>query len=372
MIKGNPDTITRCRKATPEDKWNHVNFDAIDKLPDEYEAIITEVKFSMADFANVGSKEKPMYMPNPDLMYAIAEACGISGGERSINEPLVEEVDINRVRADLVSPPSITKMVVGRIVKKYSTVIQEDGTERKSSVCAVAYNAFERCCELWSKEEMYTQGYKVAGKYENKYQTRWQRQAHLDAEMKFAGQKAETKAHLKTIRELAGLMTGYKAEDLAHGVLVFARIRRSSAVLKMETAARLTALSRGEPTGSAAMLFGDRIAEIAAPVDHVDDKVPEPEKVVWTRDSNEMAYRPLPQQGLPVSKKQSIIATVSAYLANDVIHPDDLDGAKKIINWAEKVNDPIESSKYWPGVLDTFRAIESKIPEEGKIHHDLY
>lgn len=357
MIKGNPDTITRCRKATPEDKWNHVNFDAIDKLPDEYEAIITEVRFSMADFANVGSKEKPMYMPNPDLMYAIAEACGISGGERSINEPLVEEVDINRVRADLVSPPSITKMVVGRIVKKYSTVIQEDGTERKSSVCAVAYNAFERCCELWSKEEMYTQGYKVAGKYESKYQTRWQRQAHLDSEMKFAGQKAETKAHLKTIRELAGLMTGYKAEDLVNGILVFARIRRSSAVLKMETAARLTALSRGESTGTAAMLFGERAMDIAAPVEPADEPI----------------QRPAPAEYMPpASKKQSIIATISAYMANDVIHPDDLAEAKKITDWANKVNEPIEASKYWPGVLDTFRSIESKIPGEGKIHHGLY
>jgi hypothetical protein len=362
MIKGNAETIQRCRKATPEDKWNHVNFDAIDKLPEEYEAIITEVKFTMNDFANVGSKEKPMYMPNPDLMYAIAEACGISGGDRSINEPLVEEVDINRVRADLNSPPSITKMVVGRVVKKYSTVIQEDGTERKSSVCAVAYNAFERCCEAWSKEEMYTQGYKVAGKYDNKYQTRWQRQAHLDGEMKFAGQKAETKAHLKTIRELAGLMTGYRAEDLAQGVLVFARIRRSSAVLKMETAARLTALARGESPGSAAMLFGERkMLDVTKPIeDQISD------------DENQPGFTVTPPPPpVPVSKKQAIIATISAYIANGVVHPDDLPECKRISDWASKAPEPIESSQYWPSVIAAFKTIESKIPAEGIIHHGL-
>ena len=84
-----------------------------------------------------------------------------------------------------------------------------------------------------------------------------QRRSHFDSEMKFAHAKAESKAYLKTIRELAGMPTGFQSADLTSGKMLFARIRRSKAVLKMETAARISAMSRGiESQPAKAMLFG--------------------------------------------------------------------------------------------------------------------
>lgn len=362
MILGDDTLINKCRKATPNDKWCHVNFDAIDRLPDEYEAIITELKFDIKhDFYDIGNNT---FMPKPEFCYDIAKACGISGGDDSINEPLVEMVDINRVRADLTSGPNIQKMVVGRIVKKYSTVIQEDGTVRKSSVCSSAYNAFERCCELWSKEENDTAGYTCEiknglynafdkdqygehyykGKYAYpiKYRTRWQRQAQLDAEIKGSGAKAETKAHLKTIRELAGLMTGYKKEDLSAGILVFSKIRRSSMVLKMETAARLQALSEGHKS-STELLFGTEPIKIAPP----------PEKKQTTQ--------------------ANLIAILEEYLRISVVHESDVETAQNIIIWAKKIPEESDAvdQKYWPNVRESLTLIESKIPEELRIHHGI-
>jgi hypothetical protein len=384
MIKGDPKTVERCRKATPNDKWCHVNFDAIDQLPEEFEAIITEVKFTDSDFSDVGNKT---YMPKPELCYAIAEACGISGGDNSVNEPLVEEVDINRLRAELSSPPNMQKMVVGRLVRKYSSVLQEDGTERKSSVCSVAYNAFERCCELWSKEENDTQGYTVEIKngaykaydkdqygehfykgkfaYPVKYRTRWQRQAHIDSEMKFAGAKAETKANLKTIRELAGLMTGYKANDLLGGVLVFSRIRRSTAVLKMETAARLQALAQGHGAGNAQkLLFG---ISTGAALDEFRNANTVEETVV----PDDVFPPPEPKKAEKINMRENLASTMSAYIASGAIHPDDMDSAIRIQTWAKASTAPAEESQFWTNVKQTLSDIEKKIPEEARIHHGI-
>ena len=51
----------------PGDPSVYINFDAIADLPDEYEAVITEVLFDPKKleefFANVGSKANPSWMP---------------------------------------------------------------------------------------------------------------------------------------------------------------------------------------------------------------------------------------------------------------------------------------------------------------------
>lgn len=363
MIKSNKETLDKVRRAGPSDKWNHVNLDAIEMLPDEFEAHITELEFTMADWYDIGEGN---FMPRPELLYRIADAIGLSGGDNSINEPLTELVDLNRIRAELNAPPNMVKMNVGRIVRKYSVVMKEDGTERRSSVCSVSYNAYERCAIAWSAEELSTNGYTVEiknGKYQIngndkygehyfrgnyaypiKYRTRWQRQAHFEGEMKFAGAKCESKAHGKTIRELAGLMTGYKKEDLAPGFLVFSRIQRSSQILKLETAARLSALSGHSER--------PRLFEIPAELPH---EIPEPEPVV-KKD---------------IDVKSSLIATINAYIKNKSIHPDHMADAKRIIAWAEKLTIQPNESDFWANVLDTLKLIESKIPKEGLIDHGL-
>lgn len=253
MTKMSQEVAQYLQQAKPGDRAVYVNMDAIRELPEQFEVVVTKVEYDKNnlanDFSNVGTKDTPSWMPDPQLMYKIAEAKGISGTDISHSESIVEEVDINpMLRKPMDSSPTLRKMVVGKRVTKQSYVLQDDGTERRSSVCTIEYNVWERCLEAWSKEESYTDGYTKPGQYSNKYDTMYKRRAHFDTEMKFAQPKAETKANLKTIRELAGMMTGFAPADLKTGFLIFSRVRRSSDSLKVEAAAQLQIGQKAQAT----------------------------------------------------------------------------------------------------------------------------
>ncbi len=341
---------------TPGDKSVYINLDAINDLPDEYEAVITEVHFNSQrleeSFSNVGSKTQPAWQPKVELMYKIAEACGISGGDVSETEPMVEEVDINpMLMKEMDAPPTYRRMTVGRSVSKRSSRLMEDGTLLWSSLCTAEYNVWERCMELWSKEEIYTEGYSKNGKYDNKYDNKYKRRAHFDSEMKFAHAKAETKAYVKSIRELAGMPTGFSTGDLESGKFVFARIRRSKSVLKMETAARISAISRGQtPSQPAApALFGPE-----EPIynDLPVDETPEPEKEKAVVETH-------------------LLAVFEEYLPqiSDITLAESVQNA---IDWLKKQDDPKSKKALYSKALDVLKKVEEHIPEDFQIEHNLY
>jgi hypothetical protein len=368
-IIGDPKVIERVENAKPGDKSMYINLDAIRELPEEYEVVLTEIKIDPAkDFQDVGSGNM---MPTPQLMYRIAEAKGIHGGEKSISEPVIEDVDINpMLMKQLTDPPTIQRRTVGRKVTKYSLVTEEDGTLRRSSPCTCLYNVWERCLELWSAEEVDTAGYKnvVDGPYtffkkpktgphykkngfdyELKYDTPLKRKLHLDKEMKFAHAKAETKAHEKTIRELAGMMTGYTADDLKDGRMVFAKVRRSALVLKLETAARVDALRRGiDAPRPVEALFG---SEGEPPDDSFPDVTvtpePEPEKTA----------------------REEMIALFTIYRKDGAIPATLRDTADRIIAWLEATEGAEADAKYWPRCVGQLSAIEAAMPETARISH---
>jgi len=360
-IYGDQATIKKAQALPPGDKSGHVNWEAIQELPDEFEVIITEVKYDPAEigklFSDVGNKN---YMPSTVLMYKIAEACGIGGNQKSISSPIQEEIDINPMLCKpMEAEPTIRKMVVGRSVSKQSSVMQEDGTLLHSSVSTCEYNAWERCTELWAKEEKYTDGYAKQSKYEPKYNNKFKRQHHFKEELKFAHAKAETKSHLKTVRELAKLTTGYKEDDLKSGSLFFAKVRRSREILQAETAARLTALSQGalpapEPIK---MLFGD--ADIQEP--ETKDVTPDP------FDVHEPAAAETPVK----SNREIFIETVEEYFKNEMVHVSISDGASKVLNWVKNTAEA-ETDKLWNAAITRLKEIEKNIPDEAKINHGLY
>jgi hypothetical protein len=173
--------------------------------------------------------------------------------------------------------------------------------------------------------------------------------------MKFAHAKAETKSHIKTIRELAYMETGYKAEDLQEGRLIFAKVRRSREILRMETAARLSAMSKGltiedktAPTPQTA-LFGE-IEDHTAPAPVVEDADFEP---------------------IQVSKRDQLITTLEYYLEKGLVKPDMAGTVGKMVTWTKATTDA-ETSKHWAGAIDNLKKLESTIPAEGKLTHDLY
>ena len=353
-IYGDEASIKQARASKSGSKDTYINFDAIEDLPEEYEAVITTVEYDPkridTSFTNVGSKNSPSWYPKTELMYKIAEACGISGEQDSDVGPMIEEVDINPLlMRPLTDPPTMRKMVVGRLVSKRSSRLMEDGTKILSSNCTAEHNVWERCLELWSKEEQYTDGYAKAGKYDNKYDNQYKRKAHFDSEMKFAHAKAETKAYVKTIRELAGMPTGFLDQDLTSGKMFFARIRRSKTVLKMETAARLSAISQGMDGRSAQKaLFGPEQKEIEEPT-----TIPH-------------------EQDIPQVPYPEIARVLNSYL--DSISDDaTMESVKNVIAWVE--SDPehyMENAKYYEKALAILKGVEASVPEQFRIPHDLY
>jgi len=312
-------------------------------------------------FSNAGTDKQPAWMPKPELMYQIGEACGISGGEVAESAPITEEVDINPMLfKGPEEPPTYRRMTVGRSVTKRSYRMQEDGTLLWSSSCTSEYNAWERCCESWSKEEMYTEGYSKPSKFGNEYDNRYKRRAHFDNEMKFAHAKAETKAHVKTIRELAGMPTGYRTEDLKEGRLIFARVRRSREALQMETAARLSALSQGkqitEPVTAA--LFGPSEPVAAEPVTVEPEPTETPEPTEEPR---------APEK----SRREEMIAVFEHYVVEDLVPAEYVDSVKHIIAWLHDNPGAEEDKTYWPMALNVLKEMEKKIMPEGKISHGL-
>lgn len=357
-IYGDQEDIKRAKAAPAGSRDVYINFDAINDLPEEYEAVVTSIEYDptrLADnFSNVGSDKQPSWMPKPELMYKIAEACGISGGDDSETVAMIEEVDINpMLRKPIDAQPSYQRKNVGRQVSKRSSRLMEDGSLIWSSQCTAAYNVWERCLELWSKEEMYTEGYAKAGKYGNKYETSYQRRAHFDSEMKFAHAKAESKAHLKSIRELAGLPTGFQSSDLTSGKMLFARIRRSKSVLKMETAARIAAMSRGiEAQPAKHLLFGpEEVQDIA------EELQPEPFEDV--------------ADAMEVPQESQILAVFQEYLPS--IKDEKLKAtAEATIGWLEQQDDPKANKNFYAKAIANLKLIEDGIPEAFRLTHTLF
>jgi hypothetical protein len=365
-IFGAEDTIKKAKAARPGDPTVLINWDLINDLPEEFEAKISEVKFNVdEDFTNIGTDSKPKYYPKTKLMYKIADAIGLSGDSESIIEPIYEDVEIDEM--NMTTTGMIIRKKVGVRVQKRSYILAEDGAKRYSSVRSGKHNAWENCLKVWHKEEKTTKGYSlckdgeftyynkkqhgkfyevVSGKYTNqypvKYATKWDRKCYFDDEMDKAEGQADTKAHLKTIRELAGLTTGFLPQDLRDGRFIFQKIRRSRESLKMETAVRLSNIGK-EPAKETKLLFGSEPKE-----DIVVD--PEPE---------------------PVSKtlKQILIETIESY--GQSITEEMQDTVDSLLSWLDKTDNP-EESKYWTNGINLLKQIEQDMPEEFRVKHGLY
>jgi hypothetical protein len=387
-IIGTDESLNRVKEAKAGDKSVYINWNAINDLPDDFEVVISKVEFDIQkDFSDVGNKT---YMPSPALHYVIAEAKGISGfGDEKV-EAVYELVNINLMEFD--GPPKMIKMLTGYQCTKQSKVTMEDGTERLSSPCTSMYNVWNRCCEYWSKEEEATKGYDPSvvkvwpsgDKYYErtyyqqtkqvplKYDTKYKRRAHFYSELKFAQQKAETKAFEKTIRELAGLMTGYKAEDLIEKAWYFAKVRRSKEVLKLETASRLIALERGENSGAASqkMLYGAQ-GEDEPARDVIEETTP-PVKEEERPNAVDITAKVFEEP-----KTATMARILKKYLQDkeSAGNIENWQQATALMDWLDKGPDITtgQNTEWWNRAIDVLKTIEGKLPEWMREKgHNLY
>jgi hypothetical protein len=306
-IIGDEKTINQARKAGAGSPNVYINWDAIDSLPEQFEAVISKVTFDpKKDWSDVGNGN---HMPNPDVVYDIANACGISGESASNIEPVYMEVNYNEL--ERLPGFNSVKMCVGYKSVKQSWVLNEDGTRRQSSPCSAVYNAWDRALGMWAKEEKYTDGYSKKGKFPNKYESKYDRKAHFYELLKFAQKIAETQAFFKTIRELAGMKTGYTAEDLKDGYMIFYKIRISQKALKLEHAARLQFLAGGGSYPENDLLFHSNQQAIP---EHTEahDTITQP--VDFYEESGEITkedFDNLPTPASVADDLESIMATLS-------------------------------------------------------------
>jgi hypothetical protein len=351
------------------DKTTYINMEAIESLPDEFDVVVTEVTFNPQKiedhFTNVGTKNSPSYYPRTELMYAIAEARGITGAGMTHTEYRKEEVDINDMLCRPIdAEPTMRMIEVAVKVTKQSKVLEPDGTHRLSSPCSNEFNYWDRARIEWTKDEEYENGrYKTPIKRKSRY---------LDLK-KFAIQQAETKAFCKTVRELAGLPTGFRPYDLREGKFTFYKIVRSKSMIKLETAARIDSIRNGntrqiEDAGK--QVFDDFQLEAPnregyQPTDNTKKEDIEPPKGGTGEISFvEKSYSEMPDE----ERKEYAVKILKAYMSGD-----NLEVIKKIPHAEDVIKHTIENYKK-NSIAETIKIIKTIESKEGitKIDHELF
>lgn len=361
-IIGNEEILKRLNNAKAGDPAIYINLEAISQLPDDYESVVVKVDFDMRnDFTNVGTDANPSWYPKPPLIGRIAEARGITvDGVNDETISVFENVNISV--QEMVPTPVIQNRKVGYSVKKTGSVIMEDGTLRSYSEWSTE-NAWEEAELLWTKEEMYSEGYTKEPKFPPKYNNKWKRRMHFQELLDKAEGKARTNAFVKVVRTLACIKTGYKTEELKEGCFYFAKIRRSEMVRKAETAARLNALSHGITppalTDASKALFGNDI-EPEQPRQIVED--------IPAATPEQKPAEPAPAQK---TKREIAFEAMKKYVADNIVPEKHVKLAGDVLNWlSDEKND--ESHNWWSKVVDRIKLVETDIPLEFRVKHELY
>jgi hypothetical protein len=301
-----------------------------------------------------------MYMPTVNLLSRIADARGVSGLDNGTQKQIIQLVDWNRITLNYSAPPQLVNYPVGYEVVKQGSVLQEDGTERISDPAIIIYNVFERCNELWTKEESATDNYKNVTVASNgvkmytqynkqqpcKYDSQAKRLAHLASEMKFAEAKASIKARNLVIRTLCGLQTGYNVDQLKNGCFYIGKILRSNFAIKSEHAARLAGLSKGAIMADNA---SDELYGYTGYTEIPEDVTPS-ETLIET-----------PEEAATVLDRDTVIRKIGKYLEFNLVPSDKKDSAINMLAWLESTPNAEENQKFWNRAVDVLAEIESNI-----------
>ena len=367
MINCNKEVMKRIKSAKPGDPSVLVSLEALESLPEIYSATIVSIPFSIPngkesneDWSVVATYPSVMYMPTVNLLSRIADARGVSGLDNGTQKQIIQLVDWNRITMNYSAPPQLVNYPVGYEVVKQGSVLQEDGTERISDPAIIIYNVFERCNELWTKEESATDNYKNVTVASNgakmytqynkqqpcKYDSQAKRLAHLASEMKFAEAKASIKARNLVIRTLCGLQTGYNIEQLKNGCFYVGKILRSNFAIKSEHAARLAGLSKGAIMTDNA---SDELYGYTGYTEVPEDITPS-ETLIET-----------PAEAVTVLDRDTVIRKIGKYLEFNLVPTDKKDSAVNMLAWLESTPNAEENQKFWNRAVDVLAEIESNI-----------
>ena len=370
MINCNKDVLKRIKSAKPGDPSVLVSLEALEALPEIYSATIVSIPFSIPngkesneDWSVVATYPNVMYMPTVNLLSRIADARGVSGLDNGTQKQIIQLVDWNRITLNYSAPPQLVNYPVGYEVVKQGSVLQEDGTERISDPAIILYNVFERCNELWTKEESATDNYKNVTVSTNgtklytaynkqqpcKYDSQAKRLAHLAAEMKFAEAKASIKARNLVIRTLCGLQTGYSLEQLKNGCFYIGKILRSNFAIKSEHAARLAGLSRGATVDTAS----DELYGYSGYTEVPSNDVSPAETLIETASEE-----------VNVLDRETVIRKIGKYLEFNLVPESNKESAVNMLAWLEGNANAEENTRFWDRAVNVLSEIEASINPE--------
>ena len=370
MINCNKEVLKRIKNAKPGDPSVLVSLEALEALPEIYSATIVSIPFSIPngkesneDWSVVATYPSVMYMPTVNLLSRIADARGVSGLDNGTQKQIIQLVDWNRITMNYSAPPQLVNYPVGYEVVKQGSVLQEDGTERISDPAIIIYNVFERCNELWTKEESATDNYKNVTVASNgakmytqynkqqpcKYDSQAKRLAHLASEMKFAEAKASIKARNLVIRTLCGLQTGYNIEQLKNGCFYIGKILRSNFAIKSEHAARLAGLSKG------AVMADNASNELYGYTGYTEI----PEDVIPSETLIET-----PAEAVTVLDRDTVIRKIGKYLEFNLVPSDKKESAINMLAWLESAPNAEENTRFWDRAVNVLSEIEASINPE--------
>ena len=368
MINCNKEVLKRIKNAKPGDPSVLVSLEALEALPEIYSATIVSIPFSIPDGKNsnedwsiVATYPSVMYMPTVNLLSRIADARGVSGLDNGTQKQIIQLVDWNRITMNYTAAPQLVNYPVGYEVVKQGSVMQEDGTERISDPAIIIYNVFERCNELWTKEESATDNYKNVTVSSNgtklytaynkqqpcKYDSQAKRLAHLASEMKFAEAKASIKARNLVIRTLCGLQTGYNIDQLENGCFYIGKILRSNFAIKSEHAARLAGLSKGASITDNA---SDELYGYTGYTEVPANEVSPAETLIETTSEE-----------VNILDRETVIRKISKYLEFNLVAEDKKESAVNMLAWLENTPNAEENTRFWDRAVSVLTEIEKNI-----------
>ena len=304
----------------------------VENVAPQFEPVVTVVTLSTDDFTDVGMGN--MY-PGKSATNRIADAAGVSflpnvGGTR-------EDGDFQAVK---IVKQSTFYQACGEfkvIGAAQGQRLKPDGTPRFSSVREYEFNVIDRANEDFLKD---------ASKQDQKYTSEIAARKHLIDLKKFATQRASTGAQLAVIRELAGIPTTFKRDQITKP-MVFSQIIENNR-FKLDIAKEIMKTPDGRQAVAAA-IFGTSRAlfgpQAAAPV---QVQAP-PAETVREAEGSDTAVPPddddLPDAVAPAApdpRTEKAVTALAEWAMSDAI-PDNLGAAiQRIIDQGETDPDILE------------------------------
>ena len=272
----------------------------IENISAQYEPIVTILEFQKDDFAPMGGGN---FYPMKSATNRIADATGVSFtnncGTREVGN--FHTIEVNQAKEGYFY--AVGNYAV--IAHAQGQRLKPDGAPRLSSVCEYEFNVVDRANEDF-----------IADFEKNKYiKTAIHARKKLLALKKFSTRRASTGAELAVIRELAGVPTALKQDQISKPML-FAQIVENNQ-FKLQVAKDLMKTADGRQSVAQAMfgttqaLYGPQGGERPRIAEHVPQEAQETEVEPDPFDDDVVGNEPDP--------RDEALHQLEEYLNSDVL-----------------------------------------------------